>query len=1032
MNRLRGRKKAKDEAPPRPSVDSESSGPFKMFGRSKKPVEENAPQVDLASALPPTDDFRTSLLMTGLSARFSMLREQDDPASKLGKASDDSVLQPKRQSRMDFGLGNGLDDIAEDSSFRNPPFARMDSYQSDDAASLSGSIMNRAKPTEGNNLFGGRQKIYKISATGGNGRTLYDDDVAQSSFQRWRQTEKERSSLENERAGDTQESGSLRPESPHDFSRRRETSSTMSSNPSAARDSTAATSIASQPASSAKDWQASSATPAGLPERSVTRTRRLYEQSLAEGMQDHQSSALSRIDTLSKGRFNPRTPDLASNASTPSGFTAFDRNNDRRPMISKASAPNLRSFSPPNSVTAHPSPAESTSRFPTVDAKTTAASPPLSPPISETEEYPTLSIGANDRGKATSLGFLNRPAGQYDENRYAQRQRQLQQGRETPTSRHRTESNGSQPTSRSRSSSSVNRSHIEQSESAAKPRPTIREEVSSPTFLNVGDEDDDLPAPTRPAPGFQPNTPQVKVERPADQDHPAFRQSPVPTPLTISRRTSVEALNKPDDSPEDSPTLGPGPAGLSGMVRQHLRNVSNASSVYDNHPQDDEDAAVAQAQDSRNTHSAIDLAVDSNPWGSDSNQWEQTEEPSQASKQDTPAAHQVTDEELTRGRNSEAVSKGRETDEFARNLADGAKRVRERLTSYVESDHSRSTSPVASPVDNSDLPPPRTGAFSALRSKSSSRSAREPNGERERSRSAARKVLGLGSSSSHAPMPTRPSVDDGPHREELYGSSGEKSPTDKDEGAHAGLKAFRQARRELQRMKELETKQRRQAAPTHAPPPPPPAMRSSLPSQDRGPPPVSYNRNPSADGDSRPGSVGASERDRSGSEASNTGGASAYRPRLRTTSSAYDESRAPNDMRSPQGMSPYSNYDRSHIPMTSSTPNLALANTGAPPPLPPINPRRKGMGSPHPHDESGTKTPMSPASQGRSPSRTRMVSDDDMGPGQYRQRLRKVPSEANGVAAPSYRSRANPSYENGPRMPLQPRTASSNSPGGMF
>ncbi|KAG9254709.1 uncharacterized protein F5Z01DRAFT_90315 [Emericellopsis atlantica] len=1028
MNRLRGRKKAKDEAPPRPSVESESSGPFKMFGRSKKPVEENTPQVDLASALPPTDDFRTSLLMTGLSARFSMLREQDDPSSKLGKASDDSVLQPKRQSRMDFGLSTGLDDIAEDSSFRSPPFARMDSYQSDDAASLSGSIMNRAKPTEGNNLFGGRQKIYKISATGGNGRTLYDDDVAQSSFQRWRQTEKERNSLENERAGDTQESGSLRPDSPQDFSRRRETSSTMSSIPSAARDSTAATSIASQPASSAKDWQASSATPTGLPERSVTRTRRLYEQSLAEGMQDQQSSALSRIDTLSKGRFSPRTPDLASNASSPSGFTAFDRNSDRRPMISKASAPNLRSFSPPNSVSAHPSPAESTSRFPTIDAKTTAASPPLSPPISETEEHPTLSIGANDRGKATALGFLNRPAGQYDENRYAQRQRQLQQGRETPTSRHRTESTGSQPTSRSRSSSSVNRSHVEQSDSAAKPRLTIREEVSSPTFLNVGDDDDDVPAPTRPAPGFQQNTPQVKVERPADQDHPAFRQSPVPTPLTISRRTSVEALNKPDDSPEDSPTLGPGPAGLSGMVRQHLRNVSTASSVYDNRPQDDDDAAVAQAQDSRNTHSAIDLAVDSNPWGSDSNQWEQAEEPSQAPKQDTPASHPVADEELTRGRNSEAVGKGRETDEFARNLADGAKRVRERLTTYVESDHSRSTSPVASPVDNSDLPPPRTGAFSALRSKSRG-SVREPNGERERSRSAARKVLGLGSSSSHAPMPTRPSVDDGPRREESYGSSGEKSPTDKDEGAHAGLKAFRQARRELQRMKELETKQRRQAAPTHAPPPPPPAMRSSLPSQDRGPPPVTYNRAPSGDGDSRPGSVGASERDRSGSEASNTGGASAYRPRLRTTSSAYDESRAPSDMRSPQGTSPYS---RSHLPMASSTPNLALGSTGAPPPLPPINPRRKGMGSPLPHDESGTKTPMSPGGQGRSSSRTRMVSDDDMGPGQFRQRLRKVPSEANGVAAPSYRNRTSPSYENGPRMPSQPRTASSNAPGGMF
>ncbi|GJN71894.1 hypothetical protein PLICBS_005963 [Purpureocillium lilacinum] len=168
MNRFRTKKKNKDEvAAARPSIESEASGPFRMFGR-KRSQEDAKKELDLASALPPTDDFRTSLLMTGLSARFSMLREQDDPNSKLGKASDDSVLFPKRQSRLaDFGLGAGLHDIAEVESIRAPPFSRFDSYNSsDDAASTSGSIMNRSKPTDGNNLFGGRQKIYKIPAGG--------------------------------------------------------------------------------------------------------------------------------------------------------------------------------------------------------------------------------------------------------------------------------------------------------------------------------------------------------------------------------------------------------------------------------------------------------------------------------------------------------------------------------------------------------------------------------------------------------------------------------------------------------------------------------------------------------------------------------------------------------------------------------------------------------------------------------------------------------------------------------------------------
>src|ERR1700722_4565631 len=176
MNRSGTRKRAKDTSdiagtvPNRSNYQSEPAlKPRKTFrlGRKNAHEPERKPDLALANALPSSDDFRTSLLMSGLSARFSMLREQDDPKSKIGKASDDSVLFPKRQSRLnDFGFkSNGLHDIAEVSSIKTsirPPFAsdRIDSFHSlESSGDDGGSMMSRAKPGEGNNLFGGRQKI---------------------------------------------------------------------------------------------------------------------------------------------------------------------------------------------------------------------------------------------------------------------------------------------------------------------------------------------------------------------------------------------------------------------------------------------------------------------------------------------------------------------------------------------------------------------------------------------------------------------------------------------------------------------------------------------------------------------------------------------------------------------------------------------------------------------------------------------------------------------------------------------------------
>lgn len=658
MNRLRGRKKNREEpSVPRPSMDSEPSGPFKMFGKKKSHEEEPKKELDLTAALPSTDDFRTSLLMTGLSARFSMLREQDDPRSKLGKASDDSVLFATRQSRpMDFSPGaGGLHDIAEIESVKARPFARVQSFvSSDDAASTTGSVMNRSKPVEGNVLFGRRQKIYKIpvggSSRGGGmgGRALYDDDVAQSAFQKWRQAERERQTFEEDRIHDVAES-----DAQTDYDRRRETSSTSSSAPSGTRDSTAATSVTSSQPPSIKDRQPSgalamSASQASGLERSVTRTRRLYEQGLTQDLQDQQSSALSRMDTLSRQRqFGTRTPDLSPPVPSPTGAGFGERVMERRPIMGKASVPNLRSFSPSTPGPAQMmSPPDTNSKFPRPEHKPVfVGNPPLSPPISETGDYPLLPIGPNDRGKATAMGVFQRPQ-QYDESKYAQRQRQLQQGRETPAGQATSELNTGSEVPRSRSSSFQRVPSDRTVSSAAAPEPSARKESTHPTCF---DDSDDASTDNRSS--LPSITPQLTIERPDDQDHPAFRKSALPTPLSIcSSKMSDEfesLAGRPGDlSPDprldlsqDSPTLGP-TSGLSGMVRHHLRHDSAASSISGITDQD------------------VGLRSSHLPTGS-----------GKAESNRTSARSYMSHEALL----PFGQPKPRDQDEFARHLADGAR-----------------------------------------------------------------------------------------------------------------------------------------------------------------------------------------------------------------------------------------------------------------------------------------------------------------------------------------------------------------------
>ncbi|KAI2777759.1 hypothetical protein F4815DRAFT_278201 [Daldinia loculata] len=898
MNRFRTKKKAKDDiSTPRPSQDSESSMPFRPFRKGKKAQEPEKVDIDISAALPSNDEFRTSLLMTGLSARFSMLREQDDPNTKIGKASDDSVLFPKRQSRLDYGGFRGLGDIAEVESIRAAaPFARKASYNSDDADSLkASSVMGRSKPTEGNNLFGGRQKIYKIpvgtssskNLDGGmSGRALYDDDVALSAFQRWREAERERKSSEEDRDENEERNSSyadadaLRADSPvlSNYNQKRETSSTTSSIPSLARNSTAATSItSSQRTPSLMDRQPSTGSTTAV-DRGVTRTRRLYESGLNNDLHEQQSSALSRVDTLTRQRtFGTLTPDLAQNSPSPTTFGFADRFSSERKVLAKSSAPNLRSMSPPTTASPTGTP-DLGDRVPSAtDMRSNfGGAPPLSPPISETEENSMLQIHPNDRGKATALGVFQKPLQPYDESRYAQRQLQRQQGRETPTQRSRDDLNVSSVTNRSNSSSSGTRRELEPKVYVA-PTETGSASIEPATSFLADPNDSDYSPAASPKSGASPH---VLLRRPSDRQHPALRGS---TKLTESDNqptpggNSSMSPNSKGISPADSPTLGPAPgAGLSGMVRQHLRGDSNASSIYGVNPATSglESRFPAGPEDGQDFQGS---GVNTNPWELPDvvRDWTLDLDVNEPMLDVQSGSSNVPTTKEFLGQNTNAIT-GDDRDEFASRLADGARRVRERLTTYAETD-SRSSSPRRSeePVDvreqASNLRQNELqNGLGHLQSKSSQGSLVDRS--REPPQSKAMKMLGLGASNG-SQTTSSAREHDGP----------EQQPTEGD--PLAGLRAFRQAKRELQKMKEAEIEVRHQtqsqdlaldtdsawSTPTRQLPS---GQRS--PERERKPPPIFYQQRTFSEEGKEVQTLASrgqlrNDRDRSGSDSSNDG-----------------------------------------------------------------------------------------------------------------------------------------------------------------
>ncbi|KAL4888958.1 hypothetical protein BDV59DRAFT_187607 [Aspergillus ambiguus] len=764
MNRFLKSKKDKlrDEGE---STDSfHSALTAKLSKRSKKEPEET-PELDLSTALPSTDDFRTSLLMPKLSARFSMLREQDDPDSMMGKASDDSVLFPKRASRLNlFGhTPNFLADIDEVSTDGSRPsfnLARADSFASgvdgygtDDDRSQKDSIMSRARRAEGNNLFGGRQKVYKIPVkaaaqteagrSGMGGRAVYEPDVTLSAFQRYRLQEKERVSGSGE---DTQQESHV-PESEDGLSsisstKRTTFSSTASGPVPTGRTSTAATSIDEQSFANTSGVAADAAHPgpkpplSGMaPDRGSVKSRRLYGQGLAQSVQNQHNSALHRLESLSRQRTG--TPELPLlNRSYSKSATNLRERLQKLAIAEPPAGQTSRPSSPPSSAASPtPQPVETEPKERKPQTSPAYAAPPLSPPHSENDETAALvaALQPEDHGKATAMGLFNKPRTAFDEEQFTRRQLQMHQGRNTPplsrpspttsgratpqdfTGRPRgpsTTSYRSRGGSVSSHYSETQRPGTGTSASASSARP-----VHGTFFDTTPSESEDEGDYAAVHPALRSKTPS-KPSTPTEEEPsplsplPEVRYSDLGDLKPIAEQDIVEPPpnNHEEAVPEkpDSPTLGPSGLGLSGLVRTHLRSGSDRSSMFpppspglppnpvngddDRHPPavESEEKATVAPQSTMPSFVDPQQALNGSSW-----------------QGQIVAQHR-------RGGSTETQ---KEREEFESELAERRRKVQEKLKGFAETE-SRSASPVSG-RQTPDYPPPRPGnAFSLLKSRS--------------------------------------------------------------------------------------------------------------------------------------------------------------------------------------------------------------------------------------------------------------------------------------------------------------------------
>ena len=349
----------------------------RTFGRRKKPVVPRR-DINLDGALPPADTFRTSLLMPKLSARFSMLRDLDD-----------------------FTSDEPLPEVPA-----TVPLSNSSMSQTGVEGPYIGKMMERAKPRKGNRLFGGRQRVYRTALQdredhldGGRsfGKAFYDDDVHSSAFF---------SRTRHQNARRFGRASDIRPSTPQDLQEH------------AQQDTPSSRSIQSVSAASTTSGRTRSASEEKSPRAcdfvrqspDKFRRKRLYGSGLGKNILKQQSSAGGRLDHV-----HPRCLQAPSSIASLRSVSDLSQGIDDMGLegASVASLP-------------EPDTTEATTCTATESAKATTKSSPLS------DAAAALAIDPRDFGKATASGAFQRPQASYNEHQFGVRQRQLQEGRNTP------------------------------------------------------------------------------------------------------------------------------------------------------------------------------------------------------------------------------------------------------------------------------------------------------------------------------------------------------------------------------------------------------------------------------------------------------------------------------------------------------------------------------------------------------------------------------------------------------------------------
>ena len=724
--------------------------------------------------------------------------------------------------------------------------------------------MSRSKPGQGNKFFGGRQKIYKIPVKGSSstrdlsgtsnlanelsrpmGKAVYDDDVSMSAFQALKAKEKEdfafrETGIDNgNRSSEDEERGQNSHSSEYD--RKRETSSSTNSGPFEGRTSTAATSIASQgaspsyPSTSVSSTFASSkpSTLNGGQERPA-KGKRMYGQGIDQQLQDQQSSAMHRLNSIQQ-RPNAFGGIGANGVGLSRSATSLnDRFQKPNPLHVGS---NFRAGSPsPGSASAFGGfelgEDEERSRSNSRDnVHQMRQSPTMSPPMSPTDPTLMAALEPNDVGKATASGAFNKPKTPYNELQFAQRQLQLQEGRNTPplkagsrsdtpnslSGRLRNDSFASEQSGKSTSTasqqqeSSVGRAGSVSSNLTGRGTRLSNQQAVHGTYLTSlsGSEYGSEPSsPINPANIPPPAESQYQTVAPAsnkyehDDQHPAFnsnldfgedRSWEVAPHLTTGLEENDQATRSVPPGLIDSPTLPTADAdvehlgaGLNDLIRGHLRNDSNQSSIYPSSPRQSERFPAESRQPLAETSHGNTLSSDryTGPDSTSAEDQESTPQslsvrarmileqaqqlrnnPSKAydvlggvgvdkvqqvlggeaprrSNETNPVPWQDQMKGHARGGSTETQ---KEREDFANELADRRKQVQDNLKSIVR-EESRSSSPSTGRLqDNS---PAKNGPMGLLK-----KTSRTSITSRSDNSSKVSRMLGVGSGPSNGPSP---------------------------------------------------------------------------------------------------------------------------------------------------------------------------------------------------------------------------------------------------------------------------------------